>query len=351
MAIEERSGAAALITEPPPVVSMRQLLLGTFVSQAISVFARLGVADVLAVGPRDTEEIADLVGVHRQALYRLLRVLGDARVVAELENRRFALTPLGEVLCSDVPGSLRGWATMVGTPFYRYPWIDLYETIRTGEPAFERVYGAEIFDYLSEHPEDEALFDAGMTSFSTSEAISIVEAYDFGRFSTIVDVGGGRGGLLAAILSANPHVRGVLFDRPTVVARADSELSSAEIIDRCKVVGGDFFHSVPEGGDAYLLHNVIYDWNDDQAVQILSKCRAAMHDTARVLVAEVILPEGSEPSIGKLMDLGRLVMTRGGHQPTEAECRALLGRAGLHLTRIVSSSGMTSLVEAVPRTR
>jgi hypothetical protein len=351
MAVEERSVTAASLTDPPPVVSMRQLIVGTFVSQAISVFARLGVADVLAVGPRDTEEIAELVGAHDPALYRLLRVLGDAGVVAELENRRFALTPLGEVLRSDVPGSLREWATMVGMPFYHYPWIDLYETVQTGEPAFDRVHSAKLYDYLAEHPEDAAFFDAGMTSLSTSEATNIVEAYDFSRFSTIVDVGGGQGGLLAAILSANPHLRGVLFDMPTVVARADGELSSAKVIDRCKVVGGDFFHSVPEGGDAYLLHNVINDWNDDQAVQILSKCRAAMPDTACVLVAGVVVPEGGEPSIGKLADLGELVMNADGRQRTEAEFRALLGRAGLHLTSIVPSSGMVSLVEAVPRTR
>ena len=327
---------------------MRQLTMGALVSQAISVIARFGVADALAAGPRQVDEIAELVGAHGPALYRVLRALGDVGVVAELENRRFALTPLGELLRSDVPGSLRGWATMFGMPFHRYPWTDLYETVQTGESAFDRVHDTKIFDYLAEHPEDAAVFDAAMTSISTSAAVSIVQAYDFARFSTIVDIGGGRGGLLAAILSANPHLQGVLFDVPAVVAGVGEEISGAEVIDRCKVVSGDFFDSVPEGGDAYLLGNIIPSWADDQAVEILRTCRAAMADTACVLLAEAVLPEGAAPSMSKLVDLEMLVMTSGGRQRTEAEHRALLGRAGLRLTRIVPSTGLISLVEAVP---
>jgi hypothetical protein len=327
---------------------MLQLTMGALVSQAISVIARLGVADVLAGGPQPVGEIAERVGAHSTALYRVLRALGDVGVVAELENRQFALTPLGELLRSDVPGSLRGWATMVGMPFHRYPWTDLYETVQTGESAFDRVHGTKVFDYLAEHPEDAVIFDAAMTPISTNESVSIVEAYDFSRFSTIIDVGGGRGDLLAVILSANPHLQGVLFDVPTVVADIYEELSDAEVLDRCKVVSGDFFDSVPQGGDAYLLSAIIHDWSDDQAVEILNTCRAAMADNACMLLAETVLPEGASPSMGKLADLEMLVMTAGGRQRTEAEHRALLGRAGLRLTRIVPSTGMVSLVEAVP---
>lgn len=348
MTVDETPVPAAAPTEPPPAVMMRQLTQGALVSQAISVIARFGVADTLAAGPRDAHEIAELVGAHGPAMYRLLRALGDVGVVAELANRRFALTPLSELLRSDVPGSLRGWATMFGMPFHRYPWTDLYETVQTGKSAFDRVHNAKLFDYLAEHPEDAAVFDAAMTSISTSAAASIVQAYDFSRFSTIVDVGGGRGGLLAAILSTNPHLQGVLFDVRAVVAGADDEISGAEVVDRCKVVSGDFFDSVPAGGDAYLLSNIIPSWDDDHAVEILSTCRAAMADTACVLLAESVLPEGAAPSIGKLVDLEMLVMTSGGCQRTEAEHRALLGRAGLRLTRIVPSDGLVSLVEAVP---
>jgi O-methyltransferase domain len=348
MAVEQTTGSVAPATELAPAVVMRQLITGQIVSQAISVFAKFGVADALAAGPRETEEIAELVGAHGPTLYRLLRALGDVGIVAELENRRFALTFLGEMLRSDVPGSFRDVATMAGMPFHRLPWTDLYETVRTGEAAFQRVYGVELFDYFTEHPEDAAVFHAAMISTSTSETISIVKEYDFTQFSMIVDVGGGRGGLLATILSANPHLQGVLFDVPAVVAGADEVISGTQVDDRCKVISGDFFASVPGGGDVYLLSGVIHNWDDDRAMQILDRCRAAMADTARVLIAEIVLPEGNQPSRGKLTDLQMLVMTAGGRARTEVEHRTLLDRAGFRLTRIVPSNGLVSIVEAVP---
>jgi hypothetical protein len=349
MAVEETPVTATALAELPPAAAMRQLILGARVAHAVSVIARLGVADVLADGPLPVAEVAQRVGAHSSTLYRVLRPLSDVGVVAELENRHFALTPLGEVLRSDVPGSLWGMAAMIGMPFHYSSWTALYETVQTGESAFERVHSTKFFDYLAEHSEDAAVFDAAMTAFSKNETISIVKAYDFSRFGTIVDVGAGRGALLAAILSANPHLQGVLFDTQTVVAYADEELSGAEaeIVDRCKVVSGDFFDSVPEGGDAYLLSGIIHDWDDDHAVKILSTCRAAMADTACLLLAEVVLPEGAAPSRGKFVDLEMLVIT-GGRQRTEAEFRALLDRAGFRLVRIVPSSGRVSLVEAVP---
>lgn len=347
MTVDETPVVAAAPAQPPPAATMFQLISGACASQAICVIARLGVADVLADGPRPVAEIAKRVGAHDSALYRVLRALGDVGVVTELDNRWFALTPLGAILRSDVPGSLRAWVTMVGMPFRRHSLTELYETVRTGEPAFPRVHGAQFYDYLAEHPDDAAVFDAAMTSMSTSETVSIVKAYDFSRFDTIVDVGGGQGGLLTAILFANPHLQGVLFDTPAVVAGADGELSSAEIIDRCKVVSGDFFDSVPEGGDAYLLSNVITAWSDDQAVKILSTCRAAMGNTACLLIAEMMLPEGSAPSLGKFVDLSMLVVG-GGRLRTEAEFCALLDRAGFRLARVVPSSGRVNLVEAFP---
>lgn len=341
MTIDKTPALACSPAEPAPALTMRELIASALISQMISVIARLGVPDVLAEGPLPVAEIARRVGAHDSALYRVLRALGDVGVVAERDDRHFALTPVGEMLRSDVPGSLRGWATMLGMPFYRYPWTNLYETVQTGESAFGQVHSTRIFDYLAEHPEDAAVFNDAMTSVSTSENASIIKAYDFSQFAAIVDVGGGRGGLLGAILAANPHLQGVLFDRPAVVAGAGS-------IDRCTVVGGDFFDSVPVGGDAYLLSNVIHDWDDDHAVRILRTCRAAMARTGRVLVAETVLPEGAVPSMGKLLDVGMLVMTPGGRQRTEVEYHALFSRAGLRLTHIVPSSCPVSLVEARP---
>jgi hypothetical protein len=348
MAVDETPVPAGSPTDPPPAVALHELVRGALVSQAISVFARLGVADALATGPRDAEEIAEPTGAHAPTLYRLLRALSDVGVVSELENRRFALTPFSEMLRSDVPGSLRDYAMIIGLPFQRDPWTDLYETIQTGESAFDRVHGTTLFDYLAEHHEDAAAFDAAMSSVSTTLTVSIVQAYDFTPFSTVVDVGGGRGGLLAAILSANPHLQGVLFDKPAVVAGAEEVMSSAQVVDRCKVVSGDFLDSVPEGGDAYLLSNVIHNWDDDHAVQILGRCRTAMANTGCVLLAELVLPEGAAPSMAKFADLGMMIMTSGGRERTETEYRRLCDRAGLQLTRIVPSTGLVSLLEAVP---
>jgi O-methyltransferase len=348
MAGDETPVPAGSPTEPPSAVVLHQLVRGALVSQAISVFARLGVADALATGPRDAEEIAEPTGAHAPTLYRLLRALGDVGVVAELENRRFALTPFSEMLRSDVPGSLRDYAMIIGLPFQRDPWTDLYETVQTGESAFDRVHGMTHFDYLAEHHEDAAVFDAAMASISTTLTVSIVQAYDFTPFRTVVDVGGGRGGLLAAILAAHPHLQGVLFDKPAVVVGVEEVMSSAQVVDRCKVVSGDFLDSVPEGGDAYLLSNVIHNWDDDHAVQILGRCRAAMANTGCVLLAELVLPEGTAPSMAKLADLGMLIMTSGGRERTEAEYRRLCDRAGFRLTRIMPSTGLVSLLEAVP---
>jgi O-methyltransferase domain len=348
MAVDQTPVPTDSPAEPPPAVALHQLLNGAFVSQAISVFARLGVADTLASGPRDTEEIAESVGAHGPALYRLLRALGDAGVVTEIENRRFALAPLGEILRSDVPGSLRGMMTWIGLPFQRDTWTDLYETIRTGESAFGRVHGTEFFSYLAEHPEDAAFFHPEMASYSAALAVSVAQAYDFTSFGTVVDVGGGRGDPLAAILAANPHLQGVLFDKPAVIDGAEEVISRAQVLDRCKVASGDFFDSVPEGGDAYLLSSIIHNWDDDHAVQILDRCRAAMATTGCVLLVEFVLPEDTTPSMAKLADLGMLIMTSGGRERTEAEYRTLCDRARLRLTRIVPITSLVSLLEAVP---
>ncbi|MGH3769934.1 MAG: methyltransferase [Pseudonocardiaceae bacterium] len=348
MTVDETLVPAGSPTEPPPAVALHQLTRGALVSQAISVFARLGIADALATGPRDAEEIAEPTGAHGPTLYRLLRALSVVGVVAELEDRRFALTAFSEMLRSGVPGSLRDRATIIGLPFYRDPWTDLYETIQTGESAFDRVHGTKLFDYLAEHHEDAAVFDTAMSSISTTLSGGIVEAYDFTHFSTVVDVGGGRGGLLAAILAANPHLQGVLFDKPAVIAGAEEVIASAQVADRCKMMSGDFVDSVPEGGDVYLLNNVIHNWGDDHAVQILGRCRAAMANTGCVLLAELVLPEDTAPSMAKLADLGMLIMTSGGRERTEAEYRTLFDGAGLRLTRVVPSTGLVSLLEAVP---
>lgn len=330
------------VSAPDRLIAM---VTGTWVSQALSVAAALGVADVLAEGPLPVDDIAERVGADPSALCRLLRALADVDVVRETDGRRFATTETGELLRSDRPDSLRALAMLVGLPPWRRMWTDLLTTVRTGEPAFERVLGGSPFEYLRQHPEYAAIFDDAMTALSRRLTAAVTEAYDFGAFGTIVDVGGGNGALLASVLRANPGTRGVLYDLPDVVEGAEKLLADAEVADRCERVGGDFFDSVPAGADAYVLANVIHDWDDDRSARILANCRTAAAPSTRLLLAEMVVVEG-EPSFANWADMEMLLI--GGRQRTAEEFSALLSRAGWRLSRIVPG-GLFSLVEGEPR--
>jgi hypothetical protein len=323
-----------------------ELTTGTWVTQAVSVTASLGVADQLAAGPQTVEAIAAAVGADTPSLYRLLRFVADLGVLRELDGRRFASTEISELLRSDVPGSMRGWTIMAGARWHLDAWTGLTESVRTGEPAFELVHGQLAFDHFRDHPDDAAVLNAAMTSAASQQVVPVVTAYDFSGCGTVVDVGGGQGALLAAVLTAHPHLHGVLFEQPEVVAGAKALVEEADLGARCTCVGGDFFESVPPGGDAYLLSNVIHDWDDTRAVRILANCRAALGAGGRVLLVEAVLPDGPEPSPAKLVDVEMLVMGPG-RQRTESELRDLLQRAGLHLSRI-HPGPIFDLVEALP---
>jgi SAM-dependent methyltransferase len=341
-------GTETSVTPPPQ--RMIELTTGTWISQAVSVAAELGVADALADGPRPVEEIAKAVGADAPSLYRLLRALADVEVFEEREGRRFASTPLGDLLRDDAPGSLRHWAIVIGRPFHREAWTGLVDSVRTGESAFERVHGGPSWDHFRDHPEDGKIFDAAMTAVSRGFVATINDGYDFASAGTVVDVGGGQGALLAAVLAENPHLRGVLFDLPHVVA--DQIIDAAGVGDRCTCEGGDFFASVPAGGDVYMLASIIHDWDDDSATRILRNCRDAMNPGGRVLLGEAVLPEATQPSPVKWMDLEMLVMNvRGARQRTESEYRELFARAGLRLSGIVGKNDMFGLVEGVPDER
>jgi SAM-dependent methyltransferase len=223
-------------------------------------------------------------------------------------------------------------------PFARHAWTDLYTSVKTGEPAFQRVHGEDLFSYLAGHPDDAAVFDEAMRFVSTGVLTGLVQAYDFSRYATVVDVGGGTGALLAAILKSNPKTGGVLLDRAEVLAGADGVLAAAGVADRCERVAGDFFEAVPDSGDLYVLSNIIHDWDDDAAVRILSTCRRAMHEDGRLLIVELVLPDGREPSMAKLADLEMLVLTPGGRQRSTSEYGQLLDQAGLRLSDAVPAT-------------
>jgi O-methyltransferase domain len=337
-------------TPMPPFAQLYQLTTGAWVSQAISVAARLGVADAIAGGATTSTEIAAQVGAHGPTLYRLLRALTDHGVFVEGPVDRFTLTPVGESLRSSVPGSMRRWAIWVGARFQRDAWSDLEQAVRTGEPAFARVHGTDVFSYLQSHPSDAAIFDGAMKDISGNFLAGILAVYDFSSYSTIVDVGGGSGTLLAHILQAVPAARGVLFDSPEVVPSAEPVLEAAGITDRCETVAGDFFSEVPAGADLYILSNIIHDWGDEEALAILRTCRAAMREDSHLVIIELVLPDDGRPSIGKLLDLEMLAVTPNGRQRTAAQYTELLTRAGLDMTNVVLALPGTpaSYVEAIP---
>jgi hypothetical protein len=332
-----------------PALRLLHLLNGSFVTQAISVAARLGVADQLADGPRDVTDLAGAMGAHAPSLYRLLRGLTDLGILTELPGEKFALTPLGEPLGSAAPDSVRALATMMGMPFYHSAWTALHESIRTGEQAFTLAHGKTVFDYLAEHPDDAAIFAGAMTA-NAIVGDGVWQVCDFTRFRRLIDVGGGRGHLLAAIMAANPHLDAVLFDLPDVVATAASTLSNAGVIGRCQVEGGSFFERVPAGGDVYLLANVIHDWDDESSVQILRACQQAMASDAVLVLVEGMLAEQPAGDFSRLADLSLLALAPGGRLRTREDYAALLERAGLRLTRVVPSAA-AGVIEAVPADR
>ncbi|MDQ6773568.1 MAG: acetylserotonin O-methyltransferase [Candidatus Dormibacteraeota bacterium] len=325
--------------------ALRRLINGFQVSQALYVGVRLGVPDRLAGGPRTCVELAPDVGADPEALYRLLRALAAVGVLEEGPDRLFSLTALGQGLVSDAPMSLGGWAEWIGhNPFWA-TWGHLWDSVRTGQNAFQLLHGTDVWSYRSSRPEELALFARAMTSLSGAPVQAVIEAYDFGRFDRVVDVGGSRGSLLAAILSRNPQARGVLLDRPGVVAGARQELATAGVGRRCDVVGGDFFESVPAGGGAYVLKSVLHDWPDPDALRILRSCGRAMAPGAVLLLVERVVGAPNEGADIKLDDLNMLVMT-GGRERTLADWESLLAAAGLALVRVVATRSAYSVIEA-----
>jgi ubiquinone/menaquinone biosynthesis C-methylase UbiE len=331
---------------PPPQAVMMGMLTGYWVSQALHVAAHLGIADLLKDGPQSIAQLAQATGSHARSLYRLLRALASKGVFSEDGQGRFALTPLGECLRSDVPNSQRSLAIMNGEEHYRC-WGELLYSVQTGQTAFEKLYGQPIFPYLAAHPRQARIFDDGMVGVHGAETKAMLDAYDFGGIGTLVDVGGGNGSLLLATLERHPSLRGMLYDRPDVIERARANVKAAGLEDRCTLAGGDFFETVPSGGDAYLMRHIIHDWNDEQSRTILRNCRKVVPASGKLLLIESAIPPGNEPNFAKFLDLTMLVIP-GGMERTEAEYRELLASAGFHLARIVPTPSVIDVIECVP---
>jgi O-methyltransferase domain len=323
---------------------LEQMLAGVATTHSIYAVAKLGIADLLAGGPRTTEELASLAAVDSLSLYRLLRALASVGVFAEIAPATFALTSIAERLKTDAPDSLRAWAIFTGE--IAVPcWGGLMHSLRTGHPAFESVFGRSVFEYLEAHPDTAAVFDHHQAQGGLALHAAVAAAYDFGAIGTIIDVGGGNGSLVAAILKRHPGVRATIFDLPHVIERARAA-AHPTLNSRCNYIGGSFFDTIPPGADAYLLSRVLHDWDDDRAGTILTNCRRAMRAGVRLLVIERIVPHGNQPHESKFMDLNMLITT-GGRERTEHQYRALFERSGLRLDQITHTRSEVSVLEVI----
>lgn len=330
----------------PPQDAIAQMILGHIVSRLIYVAAKLGLADQLKDGPKTSEELAALVEAHPGALRRVLGALATFGVFSETEDGRYGLTPLGAALRNGVPGSMRHFALMNGDEWATSTWDQMLYSVRTDKTALEHVHGMEVWEYFGHNPEARRVFDDSMGTHSAMISSAVLAAYDFSGVSTIVDVAGGQGQLVANILKAYPQMRGIVFDLAQVIEDAGGVMEAEGVADRCELVSGDMFTSVP-GGDAHMLKWVLHDWQDERALSILKNCREAMGKDGRLLLVESVLASDSDPHIGALLDMFMLVMFSG-RERTEVEFKALLDTTGFRLARVIPTKSPLSIIEALP---
>lgn len=323
---------------------LNQFFGGSWITQAISVAAELGIADLLTDGPRTAEELVEQTNTDSGALYRVLRALASVGIFSQDAHRQFSLESLADQLRSDVPASQRSFAIMMGAEFHQ-SWGELLHSVRTGEQGFQKRFGMPFFKYMTEHPDRHSIYDAAMGVYGMAETESMLDAYDFSTFRTVVDIGGGNGLMLAAILSRYPLIQGILFDLPAVVDRARDIISGSGLSDRCQIVGGDFFSLVPVGADAPVMKHILHDWEDDEAVAILHQCQEAMNCNSKILVVETVIPPENEPCFGKWLDLMMLIV--GGREREEEDYRRLFTAAGLKLNRVISTASEVSIIDGV----
>lgn len=331
----------------PPQAQLGEMITGYWISQAIYAAAKFGIADLLKNGPKSLDELANATNTKSDLLYRLLRALASVGVFAEEGDKQFRLTPVAEPLQSNVPGSQRALALMMGENQYR-AWGNLADTIQTGDNAYEKIFGKPIFEHLAEEPDKARIFDEAMVGIHGRETGAILNAFDFSGFNVIADIGGGNGSKITSILQKYPNMKGILFDLPHVIERAQVNIDKSGVGDRCQLVMGDFFSSVPAGADAYVMRHIIHDWDDAKSLTILKNCFSVMPSGGKLLVVESVIPPGNEPFMGKFLDL-TMMLIPGGKERTENEFKELYDRAGFDLTRIVPTAADVSIIEGVRR--
>jgi hypothetical protein len=343
-------GSTSTLAAPPEQL-VRHLCMGLRTSQALFVAVSLGIPDLLADGSRTSNELARGTQTHAPSLRRLMRALVALGVFVEMDGDRFSLARAGELLRTAVPGSQRSIVLLLAGPARWHCWSDLLRSVRSGEPAADRILGMPLFDYYALHPEESQIHDEAMAAFSSSVVTAFLAAYDLSPFRRAVDVGGGSGQLLAQLLCAYPQLSGVLFDLPNVVNQAGRTLTEAGVADRCSVHAGSFFETMPSGGDLYLLKNVLHDWDDERAEAILAKCREAMPGDATLLVLDRLLPERAEhgrEADAHLIDLEMLTVAPGGRERTQSEMQALLEGTGFGVNSVFATASSLSIIEGRP---
>jgi hypothetical protein len=337
---------AAAATETPPPIAMLQLISGFWISRCIYIAAKLGIADLVNDGPRTVAELATATATHAPSLFRVMRAMASVGIFSQGDGGRFSITPLSATLRSDVPGSLRAFAiTELGEEHYP-AWGDLLHSVRTGGIAFDHAFGMDVWEFFKRNSENAKIFNDAMSGMTAQANEAILAKYDFAGINTIVDVGGGHGGLITSILKRHPQMRGILFDSPQVIEGGKALVNESGVGDRCTLTNGNFFESVPMGGDSHILKWIIHDWDDEKSVAILQNCHRALPENGKLILVEAVVPEGPEPHFSKFIDLNMLVMT-GGRERTEDEFRALYEAAGFRLTRVVPTESPFSVIEGV----
>ena len=334
----------------PPGLALYRISVGHYFSHALALAAKLGIADLLKDGPRQYEDLAKATATHGPSLNRVMRLLASIGIFEERDKGNFALTTLGELLRTSVPGSMRSMVLLVAGAGVQDAWKELEYCVRTGEPWFRRESpDADAFTSIAANPEQAKVFDEAMATFAPITAAAIAASYDFSAFRKLVDVGGGDGSLLIGILRAYPDLDGIVFDLPHAAEKARTKISTAGLQSRCEAIGGDFFKEVPAGAHAYILKHVIHDWNDERAAAILRNVHRAMPPQARLLIAEGVYPpriDESDMARGAATNDVNMLVCTGGRQRSEAEFRSLLARAGFKLTRIIPTPARLSVIEA-----